>query len=168
MIKLICIKKIVDKNVIKFVTDKNKRHYYTFCEIIEKIDTLLTNLYVSHKKNNQNNMMNLLPAELMSYIHEYIDYKEVHKRKFKIVLNDMVFRSNKLPCDISTLTEFIVVILSLIMTALMPIYYILMMSRVRLNYYLYIFIVKCVFGFAIDYILVTNVINYYDSINTIV
>jgi hypothetical protein len=109
--------------------------------------------------------MNILPVELMSYIHEYIDYKDVHKRKFKIVLNDMVSRHKKLSCDISNLTEFIMVVLSLIMTAFMPIYYISVMSRVRLNYYLYIFIVKCVFGFAIDYILVTNVLNYYDSIN---
>jgi hypothetical protein len=74
----------------------------------------------------------------------------------------MIFRHKKLSCDISTLTEFILVTLSLIMTAMMPIYYILVMSRVRLNYYLYIFIVKCVFGFVIDYILVVNVINYYE------
>jgi hypothetical protein len=107
-------------------------------------------------------MIKILLAELMSYIHEYIDYKDVHKRKFKIVLNDMIFRHKKLSCDISTLTEFILVTLSLIMTAMMPIYYILVMSRVRLNYYLYIFIVKCVFGFVIDYILVVNVINYYE------
>jgi hypothetical protein len=110
-------------------------------------------------------MIKALPAELMSYIHEYIDYKDIHKRKFKIVLNDMIFRHKKLSCDISTLTEFIMVILSLIMTALMPIYYISVMSHVNLNIYLFIFIVKCVFGFVIDYIIVMNVISYYDVIN---
>ncbi len=109
--------------------------------------------------------MKILPVELTSYIHEYIDYKDIHKRKFKRVLNDMVFRHKKLSYDISTLTEFIMVVLSLIMTSMMPIYYITAMSGVKLNYYLYIFIVKCVFGFVIDYILIVNVINYYDSIN---
>jgi hypothetical protein len=105
-------------------------------------------------------MINRLPAELMNYIHEYIDYKDVHKRKLKIVLNGIILRKNRLSCDIPTLTEFVIVILSVITTALMPVYYIWVMSRVRLNHYLYIFIVKCVFGFAIDYILVINVINY--------
>ena len=104
-------------------------------------------------------MINVLPAELMKYIHEYIDYKDIHKRKFKIVLNGMIFRHKRLSCDISTPTEFVIVMASLVMTALMPVYYIMMMSGVRLSYYLYIFIVKCVFGFVIDYILIVNVIN---------
>ena len=110
-------------------------------------------------------MRTRIPDELMAYIHEYIDYKDIHKRKFIRVLNDMITRHNKISCHISTLTEFIMVILSLIVTALMPVYYILVVSRVRLNCYLYVFIVKCVFGFIIDYILVVNLINYYDSIN---
>lgn len=104
----------------------------------------------------------LLPRELLSYIHEYVDYKDIHKRKFKTVLDDMIFRHKKLPYDISTLTEFIMVTLSIIMTALMPVYYISVMSHVNLNIYLFIFIVKCVFGFAIDYIIVMNVVNYYE------
>ena len=105
----------------------------------------------------KNTMINILPAELMKYIHEYIDYKDIHKIKFKQVLSDMIFRRRKLSYDISTVTEFIIVSLSIIMTALMPVYYISVMSGVKLNYYLYIFIVKCVFGFVIDYILVMNV-----------
>ena len=112
----------------------------------------------------KNTMINvLLPRELMSYIHEYIDYKDIHKRKFKTVLSEMIFRHKKLSYDISTLTELIIVTLSIIITALMPVYYISVMSRVRLNILFYIFIVKCVFGFVIDYILVMNVINYYVS-----
>ena len=107
----------------------------------------------------------ILPIEVMSYIHEYIDYKDIHKRKFKTVLNDMVLRHKKLSYDISTLTEFVIVMTSLLITALMPVYYITVMSGVKLNYYLYIFIVKCVFGFVIDYIIIVNVINYYDTIN---
>lgn len=110
-------------------------------------------------------MRSRIPDELMAYIHEYVDYKEVHKRKFKTILNDLVLRHNRLSCDISSLTEFILIILSLIMTSMMPIYYILAMSKVRFNYYLYVFIVKCVFGFIIDYILVVNVMNYYDVIS---
>ncbi len=110
-------------------------------------------------------MQQRIPDELVAYIHEYIDYKDVHKRKFKGILNGMVLRHNRLSCGISSLTEFIVVILSLIMTSLMPVYYILVMSKVSINYYLYIFIIKCVFGFVIDYILVVNVVNYYDVIN---
>ncbi len=123
---------------------------------------LLTVLYCITQKNT---LKMILPIEVMSYIHEYIDYKDIHNRKFKRVLNDMISRHNKISCHISTLTEFIMVILSLIVTALMPVYYILVVSRVRMNYYMYILIVKCVFGFAIDYILIVNVINYYDTIN---
>lgn len=104
----------------------------------------------------------ILPIEVMSYIHEYIDYKDIHKRKFKTVLNDMVLRHKKLSYDISTLTELMIVMTSLLITALMPVYYITVMSGVKLNYYLYIFIVKCVFGFIIDYIIVMNVIKYYE------
>ena len=110
-------------------------------------------------------MRTRIPDELMAYIHEYIDYKDIHKRKLKTVLNDMVLRHRKLPYDISTLTEFVIVMISLIITALMPVYYIMMTSRVRLNYYLFVFIVKCAFGFVIDYILIVNVINYYDALN---
>ena len=120
---------------------------------------LLTVLYCITQKNT---MKKILPIEVMSYIHEYIDYKDIHKRKFKTVLNDMVLRHKKLSYDISTLTEFVIVMTSLLITALMPVYYITVMSGVKLNYYLYIFIVKCVFGFVIDYIIVMNVINYYE------
>ena len=98
-------------------------------------------------------MKNILPAELMKYIHEYIDYEDIHKKKMKIILNGVIFR-HRLSCD---LTEFVIVMASLIMTALMPVYYISVMSHVNLNLYLYVFIVKCVFGFVIDYIIVINI-----------
>ena len=93
----------------------------------------------------------------MKYIHEYIDYKDIHRRKLKIVLNGMIFRHKRLSCDISTPTEFVIMMTSLIMTALMPVYYISVMSHVNLNLYLYVFMVKCVFGFVIDYIIVINI-----------
>ena len=91
---------------------------------------LLTVLYCITQKNT---LKMILPIEVMSYIHEYIDYKDIHNRKFKRVLNDMISRHNKISCHISTLTEFIMVILSLIVTALMPVYYILVVSRVRID-----------------------------------
>ena len=103
-------------------------------------------------------MKRRIPDDLINYIHEFIDYKSIHKIKFKKVLHQVISRD---VCEIHTISEFIIVILCIVMTIFLPVMYEIYGPDTEiLNIYVYLFCIKCVFSFMMDYILVMNIVKY--------
>ena len=68
-----------------------------------------------------------LPQDVINYIHEFVDYKDSHKNQFKNVLIELQNINNlNTVCDNNMLyeTEILLIYLSVIITIVIPLYYI--------------------------------------------
>lgn len=111
-----------------------------------------------------------LPQDVINYIHEFVDYKDSHKNQFKNVLIELQNINNlNTVCDNNMLyeTEILLIYLSVIITIVIPLYYIRCSTDIPTDgifyiiCYLYIFTMKCIFDCMIEHIFAVNELNYW-------
>ena len=83
-------------------------------------------------------MKRQIPDDLIKYIHEYIDHKGNHVIKFTKVLKEIIQHYNVNSIEIESLTELIIIILCIVVTALMPILHIKYSNTEQLNYFMFL------------------------------